>query len=688
MDATQPTTDPLKGSIERCAAALGDRVRLKQELTGLRDAADARAHFARALFQLELAKSGDPEARSNIPAVADALLVFWRDGSGDALAQLHPALGPLWVGAASLLISFEIKRFEKALHDCWLERSDAVRLKVAMDGLQPDDNQRVEFARCLYHLELARLGIDASRAQFAQRVGLLMEAYRDQALARELVGDDQGLAHLWTEVKPYLEEFFDAQEEQEAAKQEPTRRVNIADITPRDGRTDTTPQHRLEPAPGTEERPAIGAESTSTAPTGQMASASSEEPPPSTTPPAIAPVVARPVPSFRALVHNNPEFVAPTSTAPQHTKPALAAPPPPAAAPPGGLVNASTLFDAELLSASLAPRPPKAPAPLLEEHSAPTPPGGSAAHLGETFAPTPPGGSAQPLGESFTPTPPGGSAQALGDAFAPTPPGGSAALLGDAFAPTPPGGLAQARASEVEVPLGDFSSPTPPGGNAMPLRPPPLGEHVQVTPPGGEVEILEADEAPPPPPRPPPPPPAITPVDGVEAALSIEEDISAEVELDDAPDEATLAFWDYTFASLQLPPVEGQKPRMFTTESRSDKKRLATYVDGLTPHHGVPEAKVLGTIVRLLLAAETKEKSLFGQSNPRRQEALGEAFSLLAGGSPEAAGKVAVWFELDGAETEAGLHRALDLLLPFLGFCARHGLDPTAPEAAKRYLEK
>jgi len=104
-------------------------------------------------------------------------------------------------------------------------------------------------------------------------------------------------------------------------------------------------------------------------------------------------------------------------------------------------------------------------------------------------------------------------------------------------------------------------------------------------------------------------------------------------------------------------------------------------------HLAVPEARAFAALVRLVLAGETKEKSLFGQSNPRRKEALTAAFSLLAP-TPEAAGKAAVWFELDGAETRESLSRGLELLYPFLAFCSRHALDPLEAATVSQYLEQ
>ena len=68
---------------------------------------------------------------------------------------------------------------------------------------------------------------------------------------------------------------------------------------------------------------------------------------------------------------------------------------------------------------------------------------------------------------------------------------------------------------------------------------------------------------------------------------------------------------------------------MLATESRTDRKRLTTWLDGMGNHLAVPEARAFAALVRLVLAGETKEKSLFGQANPRRKEALEAAFSLL-----------------------------------------------------------
>jgi hypothetical protein len=513
----------LSRSIERCAAALGDLTRLKTEVNTLKSSGDGLAHFASALFELELAREGDTESRGHLSKLAEVLLVFWRDGSGDELSRLHPSLQTLWLSVAPMLVQFEMRRFDASLAACWKQRDDTNALLRAVEELEPEGNRRVEFARCIYHLELVRKGVESSRKEFAKRAGLLAEAYQDQQLANDLIGHDAGLLHLWGELRPYLDEFFEGLEEQAARMQEGTKKVKIPSVPPV-----TRSEVKTDPA----------------------------------TPPALGD--GPDVPSFRSLVNKSKPLASP-----------------PARPPPS--------------------RPP--PPPSLNI--------------------TPPG--------SFVPD------------------------------------------ADVIIEAEEAAPPIPP--------PPP----VNLTPPGAwfppkeasaDVEIVEADfEAPP------PPPPALTPSQGV--AMVGEEDIEVEFE----PDEATIAFWDYTFASLQQAPVDNQKPRMLATESRNDRKRLTTWLEGMHQHLAVPEGRAFAALVRLVLAGETKEKSLFGQANPRRKEALEAAFSLLSP-NPEAAGKAAVWFELDGQETKDALGRGLELLYPFLAFCARHELDPLQQTAIAKYLEQ
>ena len=521
-------------SIERCAAALGDLTRLKDEVSRLKASGDGLAHFASALFELEMARQGDPESRSNLSHLAEVLLVFWRDGSGDELSRMHPAVQSLWLSVAPMLVQFEMRRLETSLATCWKHRNDPRQLAIDIQDLEPSGHKRVEFARCVYHLELARKGVESSRVEFAKRAGLLAEAYQDTSFANDLIGHDPGLMQLWADLKPYLDEFFEALEEQAARAQEGTKKVRIPSvpvIAPARAEVKTDPQMLAPVALGDDPQ----------------------------------------IPSFRTLVNTSKPLASPP------VRPQKAPPPPPPqqppapgnATPPGGWIP-----DAEIVFEEEVAAPPPAPVDL-----------------------------------------------------------------------------------------------TPPGS----WKPPPI----QAASASDDLEIVEADF------EVPPPPPAVTPAHGVAAAIAYAEDIDVEFE----PDEATLNFWDYTFASLQQAPVDGQKPRMLATESRTDRKRLTTWLEGMGNHLAVPEARAFAALVRLVLAGETKEKSLFGQANPRRKEALEAAFSMLAP-TPEAAGKAAVWFDLDGTETRDSLFRGLDLLYPFLAFCCRHSLDPLVPTTVAKYLEQ
>lgn len=471
-------------------------MRLKQEVISLKTNSHELWQFATALFELELARKGDVDSRTGISKLAEVLLGFWRNGTGEECSRLHPALHNLWLSVTPMLMQFEARRFELALLACWQHRTVPAQLSRSIENLQPAGDPRAEFARCLYHLELARQGIESSRAEFARRAGLLAEAYQDPACAGELVGKDVGLTKLWGDVKPYLDEFFEHLEEKAAAK-----------------------AHALTPEPA-----------------------------------------VRAIPSFDALVESGKPLEE-------------AAAQPREAAPAEGWSSDIEIMEEEVKAS--APRPP--PLPNL----------------------------------------------------------------------------------------------TPPG----PWTPPQMPE---------ELEIVEAEL------DGPPPLPQLTPAHGLTVADDADVHVYVDSEHDPnftfEPNQATLSFWEYTLGSLQTASIDGQKSRMLATESRADRKRLTSWLKGLGPHLPVPEARAFASLVRLLLASETKEKSLFGQPNPRRKESLKAAFSLLTA-DPEAAGRATVWFDLDGAETRAALSRGLDLMMHFITYCAQHSLDPLNPDTVAKYLE-
>lgn len=317
---------------------MADLDRLREELHGLRLSSDPRAQFATALFDLDRAQRGDPEARNELIDVADRLLLFWRDGTGLELAQGIPELEELWASAASLLISFEQKRFKKALTNCWESRANPSLLKEAIEELQPTGNRRVEFARCLYHLELARQFVESSRAEFARRASLLSEAYQVDEIATELVGDDEGLAHLWHELKPYLDEFFEIMEEEAARR----ARANAIAAAEAEIASQRTPPAGVPPA-------------------GPLRDFTKTDPgvPVQPAPPSLAETPQ--VPSFRTLMERSGsgEFAAVEPV--EVDEASTAAPPPPPALTPAELPAVGAEAEEEVVE-------------LLEEAEAPPPP--------------------------------------------------------------------------------------------------------------------------------------------------------------------------------------------------------------------------------------------------------------------------------------------------------------------------
>ncbi len=500
--------------IARCADALDDLPRLRVALDELRALPDAQVSFVTAVFDLERARRGDAGARGNMLEVADQLLVFWRAGTGTPLAAAHPVLQELWENAATLLASFETKRFAKALKVCWDARREPMLLKAAVEELQPEGNRRVEFARCLYHLELARQFVDSSRVEFARRAGLLAEAYQSPESADMLIGSDTGLRSLWVEVEPYLDEFFE----------------NLENATARRRRA---------------------AEAAAQAEIAQLPAAVSE----------------------------------------------------PAAPPPAGISD--TLDpDIELVideaDAELAAGAPAHPVPSFTSLMA-----------------------VPPMPADLTPP---GSWR-------------------------PPSGV---------LPMPQPSSVPPP---VVAIRPsPPAADD--------DLDLVEVDEAPP-----------------IRRSYNLNLDVALD---EDDPDEQTIAFWKYSNAQLSLLPDPRQPreaKRLLNADSRTERKALTTYLEGLEPWLHVDDARAFSALIRLMLAGQLKEKSLFGQSNTRRAEAFAEAFALLAP-TPRAAGHAAVWFVMDGPETVASLNRGLEELMRFLAFCARERKDPLDIAAQKTFVSQ
>ncbi len=563
--------------IDRCAAAFEDLPLLRDEVNQLRQHPEQTAEFATALFDLERVQRGDPEARQQLIEVADALLVFWRERSGDALADSHPVLGPLWARASKMLILFEIKQFKRALDVCWEAKSDAAQLQTAIAALLPAGNRRVEFAACLYHLELARLFVHTSRAEFARRASLVHEAYHSKETAEELVGDDLGLQHLWEELVPYLDEFFEALE----AEQEKKLRSNMKTDP---GGEAAVPRESVPPT----EIPALAKKAA----------------------PTLDDVTEAPV----GVTFLGPAPTRTSRSAAETTNPGM------------------PLFEAIDLPAAPAPKdltPTPAPIEAIEEVLAPLP-----------NAPPPPP-------SNFTPAP--GTLFAAEFDVADTAP---------RIAHRPP------------LPPSNFT-PTPGSIPAFTVAEPDLTGRRTVGSDSGILDLQDIiDEVPIPPARPNWP--------------------SLEVELGDyEPDEAAQTFWRHTEEALTLLPSP-DAPRMdrrtLSADGRAERKKLNGWLDSVgRGFDTVPEAKTFACLMKLYMAAQLKEKSLFGGVNAKRKEAFISALELLSA-EPLAAGHCAVWFELDGKETLEHLGTGLEVLTDYLQFCARENLDPLDPAVPSQFM--
>ncbi len=681
--------DEVAEGIHRCAVVAGDLVALRDATHELRLSSDPRAQLAAALFDLDRARRGDAEARRTMAQVADALLLFWRDGTGETLAAGHPELVRLWDATRALLATFDAQRLAQALRSCWDARGDVDALTAAVAAI-PSSTRRMDFARCLYHLELARLAVAASRAEFSARAGLLAEAYQDPAVAKELIGDDEGLAELWRDLVPYLDEFFEHQERKAfLARSTQVTAPSLPQVQARD--RDKTDPGRPVPL-GSEERAVpsfrtlLRKHNEAPAPTppgppsfSSQGSGLSSVPPPRTT----APFESQD--SGLSTAPTPPPFAAPEAAeeapAADESASPVAPPSPPRGRAPFGerpaRDSAESPFAPHTEDLSPAPSPPPVPrgdeaprarSPFGERPAAPAPPRASpfARHAGDLSpAPTPP------------PVPSTGDASAFAR---------SAGAPGDTLQDTPP------LSAHVNDLLAAFEAPpelvdelfTPPPA-LPPSAQPPLGEVPPPRTPTGELEVVEEEaliEAEPEQPPLPPRPPALTPSEGL-PALDIE---LAELEPEFEPDAPTLDFWAHTFDVLQMAGgAEGRtSQRLFATETRADRKRLVDYLDTLPSHLAVPEARAFACLTRLLLAVQTKEKGLFGQANPVRQDAVTAALGLLTS-PPDAAGRAAVWFELDGPDTREQLAKGLEVLTQYLAWCARENVDPLSTAAPRRF---
>src|SRR5204863_6327037 len=119
-----------------------------------------------------------------------------------------------------------------------------------------------------------------------------------------------------------------------------------------------------------------------------------------------------------------------------------------------------------------------------------------------------------------------------------------------------------------------------------------------------------------------------------------------DVLVDYEPDAEAQAFWRHTEAALGLLPGKDEPrtgSRVLSADGRGERKKLNAWLDGMNGRFTeVPEARAMQCLLRLYMAAQVKQKTLFGQPNPKRKEAFRSALALLSGDAA-AAGRAAVW---------------------------------------------
>jgi hypothetical protein len=88
---------------------------------------------------------------------------------------------------------------------------DLVAARQAADELAACSGDRAVFALCLLTLELALGGEQRARQELPTRVGVLLEAFRDPALASLLSAGNPELSKRWDRVRPVVGEFVSLQ---------------------------------------------------------------------------------------------------------------------------------------------------------------------------------------------------------------------------------------------------------------------------------------------------------------------------------------------------------------------------------------------------------------------------------------------------------------------------------------------
>ncbi|MGC4121479.1 MAG: hypothetical protein QM765_44270 [Myxococcales bacterium] len=200
-----------------------------------------------------------------------------------------------------------------------------------------------------------------------------------------------------------------------------------------------------------------------------------------------------------------------------------------------------------------------------------------------------------------------------------------------------------------------------------------------------EIQEIIEDEAEPSS-RPPPPPPPESEVAPRAGSTPPRPPPPEDAEEDWEPDAEVRQFWSYAEKALGRVPDPNQSlvgAQSFATARSSDRAHLMRFAHDLVSRHPqVRQARALAAITLLYVAAQEKERGLLG-INKERIKLIKSGLSML--GDVRAAGQVAVLFEADGPETRKAFAPVVDIVLNYLGFCAREKLDPRSADAADAF---
>jgi hypothetical protein len=547
----------------------------------------------------------------------------------------------------------------------YLLAHDAAKLRHELDELTGDPGSLTEFAQGVFSLELARLGDVKAKAEFALHAGALLQAYRDPGLAKPMLAAFPELDTRWKQYLPLLAEFDAMRSKAAAAPAEPPAAVPADDLFAGDSVAKQVDSFESRPRtvplqaaafPSEFESPAEPSAFTPFAPT-------VPEPQPLPSTPDVetdedgliqacfaarqdAAALLGQMDALFALSERRREFVLClfnlelTRLGVEDAKGAFAA-------------RAGLLLEAyrepgvatELVGQSAALRTLWDDlVPYLEEFfdtSAPD------------EAPGDPSGEFD-LDESNAEA----EAEAVADAI-------------DV--------VEEAAAVEESVDLSDVEV---------------VATEVAVTD-ADALEVMEEAPAvrkgPPPPPKGPPPPPAKTGPNRKSSAMIKRPKLPPPPPVaSEVPSPETAEFWQFAESRLGLlPDADGalSGKQAFAIKTKQERAQLQTLARELIlKFPASSSARALSCLMHLYVGCHLKAKTLFGQPNQQRRDALREGLRLL---TPDvlAAGHAAVLFENDGEITKADFAHVVEFLAGFMAHCMARNLDPILPATIDAFVQ-